>query len=245
MSALDNLLGYAFDFDFSDPKNTGFLEDIYGAFTDKNGDIDYSKLIGAVGGIAGFVDSKNTQQQPVGYQGKIPEYNYKPQQITGRDDTNRVPGSAGRQYFTDTPFTYTNTEENAAAVDAARGGAQDGTAVPVGGVNGVGSGNRDQQLRLYAEGGLATLKEGKYLQGGSDGMADEVPASINDNQEARLSDGEFVMPADIVSHLGNGNSDAGAKVLYDMMDKIRKARTGKSSQGKQIDPNKMMPRGVK
>ena len=64
---------------------------------------------------------------------------------------------------------------------------------------------------------------------------------VGTEQEAMLSDGEFVVPADVVSHLGNGNSDAGAKELYDMMDRIRKARTGTTKQGKEIDPAKFLP----
>jgi hypothetical protein len=92
-----------------------------------------------------------------------------------------------------------------------------------------------------AQGGLANLARGRYLAGGTDGMADQIPANIEGRQEARLSHGEFVIPADVVSHLGNGNSDAGAQRLYDMMDKIRKARTGTSKQGKQINPNKFLP----
>ncbi len=96
-------------------------------------------------------------------------------------------------------------------------------------------------VQQLAAGGLAALKEGKYLDGASDGMADEVPARIDGKQEARLSDGEFVIPADVVSHLGNGNSDAGAKMLKGMMDRVRKARTGNEKQGKQIDPNKFLP----
>jgi hypothetical protein len=72
-------------------------------------------------------------------------------------------------------------------------------------------------------------------------MSDSIPATINDKQPARLADGEFVIPADVVSHLGNGSSKAGAKQLYSMMDKIRKARTGRKSQGKQINPRKYLP----
>ena len=79
-----------------------------------------------------------------------------------------------------------------------------------------------------------------YLGGSTDGMADKVPASIDNNEPARLSDGEFVVPADVVSHLGNGNSDAGAKQLYGMMDKVRKARTGTTQQGRQINPNNFL-----
>jgi len=92
----------------------------------------------------------------------------------------------------------------------------------------------------YAMGGMPQA-QGYYLGGTTDGMADTVPARIDGNQEARLSDGEFVVPADVVSHLGNGNSSAGAKNLYGMMDRVRTARTGNKQQGKQIDPNKFMP----
>jgi hypothetical protein len=92
-----------------------------------------------------------------------------------------------------------------------------------------------------AAGGIASAHNGYYLGGKTDGMADDVPASIDGKQEARLSDGEFVIPADVVSHLGNGNSDAGADQLHGMMNNVRMERTGNSEQGKQIDPNKFMP----
>jgi len=93
----------------------------------------------------------------------------------------------------------------------------------------------------FNRGGLASIgARGMYLGGSTDGMADKVPASIDNNEPARLSDGEFVVPADVVSHLGNGNSDAGAKQLYGMMDKVRKARTGTTQQGRQINPNNFL-----
>ena len=93
----------------------------------------------------------------------------------------------------------------------------------------------------YAQGGVASLGRGYYLGGITDGMADQVPATVEDQEQARLSDGEFVVPADVVSHLGNGNSNAGAKQLYEMMDRIRKARTGTEQQGREINPNQFMP----
>jgi hypothetical protein len=81
----------------------------------------------------------------------------------------------------------------------------------------------------------------RFLSGGGDGMSDSIKANISGKQEARLADGEFVIPADVVSHLGNGSSKAGAKRLYSMMDKVRVARTGNKKQGKQINPMKYMP----
>ena len=93
----------------------------------------------------------------------------------------------------------------------------------------------------FNSGGLASLGgRGMYLGGSTDGMADNIPASINGSEPARLSDGEFVIPADVVSHLGNGNSDAGAHQLHGMMDKVRKARTGNTKQGREINPNNFL-----
>jgi hypothetical protein len=82
---------------------------------------------------------------------------------------------------------------------------------------------------------------GRMLKGPGDGMSDSIPASIAGKQPARLADGEFVVPADVVSHLGNGSTDAGAKKLYSMMDKIRKARTGKKKQAPAVKAHKFMP----
>ena len=96
-----------------------------------------------------------------------------------------------------------------------------------------------------AAGGIASLGAysdgGRMLKGPGDGMSDNIPARIGGKQEARLADGEFVVPADVVSHLGNGSTDAGAKQLYSMMDKVRRARTGRKQQGRQIQPQKYMP----
>jgi hypothetical protein len=84
---------------------------------------------------------------------------------------------------------------------------------------------------------------GKLLNGGGDGMSDSIPAVIGGHkpQRAALADGEFVVPADVVSHLGNGSTNAGAKRLYAMMDRVRRARTGNPKQGRQINANKFLP----
>jgi hypothetical protein len=89
------------------------------------------------------------------------------------------------------------------------------------------------QLGGYSDGG-------RMLKGPGDGMSDSIPGVIANKQPARLADGEFVVPADVVSHLGNGSTDAGAKQLYAMMNRVRKARTGNPKQGKQIKPAKHM-----
>jgi hypothetical protein len=94
----------------------------------------------------------------------------------------------------------------------------------------------------YDLGGYAAGGNPRLLRGPGDGMSDNIPATINNRQPARLADGEFVVPADVVSHLGNGSTEAGAKKLHKMMNEVRKARTGNPKQGKKINPNKYMPK---
>jgi hypothetical protein len=97
---------------------------------------------------------------------------------------------------------------------------------------------------FYAMGGPISFAQGgqNYLDGPGDGMSDSIPATIEGKQPARLADGEFVIPADVVSHLGNGSTKAGSKRLYAMLDKVRQARTGTKKQGKQINADKYLPR---
>jgi hypothetical protein len=114
------------------------------------------------------------------------------------------------------------------------------------------------QVRPVREGGLMKLAGGgmTYMEAGGttgptgtprdvtgtgDGMSDSVPATIEGVQEARLADGEFVIPADVVADIGNGSSDAGSKKLYDMMDRVRKARHGTTEQPPEIKAERLMP----
>lgn len=96
--------------------------------------------------------------------------------------------------------------------------------------------------RLMRGGDLGSYSDGgRLLKGPGDGMSDNIPARIGKKQPARLADGEFVVPADVVSGIGNGSTDAGARRLYAMMDKVRQARTGKKKQGREIKSEKYMP----
>jgi hypothetical protein len=101
-------------------------------------------------------------------------------------------------------------------------------------------GNTALPKRSVEDMGVISAAQGRYLKGAGDGMSDSIAATINGKQPARLADGEFVIPADVVSHLGNGSSDAGAKRLYAMMDKVRVARTGKKKQAPAVKPEKYM-----
>ena len=96
--------------------------------------------------------------------------------------------------------------------------------------------------RMAMGGHLGSYSDGgRLLKGPGDGMSDNIPAKIGKKQPARLADGEFVVPADVVSGIGNGSTDAGARKLYAMMDKVRHARTGSKKQGKEINADKYMP----
>ena len=120
-----------------------------------------------------------------------------------------------------------------------------------GGITNLAVGGYDRMVgeqpmyQTLAKGGISDLggysdyaRGGRMLKGPGDGMSDSIPASISGKRPARLADGEFVVPADVVSHLGNGSTDAGARHLYSMMDKVRKARTGSKKQGREINPRK-------
>jgi hypothetical protein len=175
---------------------------------------------------------------PSGYQGSVPNYDAVRQTVPNTYDPNRRPGSGGQRYFTDMQYQAPGT---AAAPMSAEGLATLNASNPAREARRPGGPRMPAPVQEMASGGIARLAKGQYLNGSSDGMADKVPARIDGQQEARLSDGEFVIPADVVSHLGNGNSDAGAKLLKEMMSRVRNARTGNDKQGKEIDPKKFLP----
>ena len=79
------------------------------------------------------------------------------------------------------------------------------------------------------------------VKGAGDGMDDMIPANLEGDQDVLLSDGEFVVPADVVSGIGNGSSDAGANKLEDMMDRVRELRTGGKAQPPDIPDEMMLP----
>jgi len=232
------------------------LAAIYGGTSGASGT---SGISGVVGGLS-----------PLAAGDQVPDYDFVRQRVPIDYDEDRRPGSRGRRYFSDYAYapygsgsSYTqnlNTQTAALAaanqanlapnpsftpsttqqqslVQTGTPASQVGSIMPVpqqGGLAGFSP--------KYSGGGIAALAGGRYLNGMTDGMADKVPARIDSMQEARLSDGEFVVPADVVSHLGNGNSNAGAKQLYGMMDRVRKARTGRTEQGKEINPKQFMPK---
>ena len=161
-------------------------------------------------------------------------------QATGLEALNKANIASRNRAGTQMPDVYAAREAAAAQQAAAQQAAAQQAAAQQPFQASVGALAEGGPIKLAA-GGIAGLKEGKYLDGATDGMADKKPAVIDGEEPALLSDGEFVIPADVVSHLGNGNSDAGAKVLERMMERVRKAHTGNEKQGKEINPEEFLP----
>ena len=230
------------------------------SFTNPNGSTDWRSVAAAAGGLYGLYQSQKAPEK-TGYQGGIPKYEAVREQVANTYDPDRRPGSTAQKYFSSTKFVApegaaaarTAAKEEAAGLEAinkANPARQERNVLQAGAekkevekteVKPASSVIEKLPVPQYASGGIAEMAKGRYLGGATDGMADKIPARIGGKQEAKLSHGEFVVPADVVSHLGNGNSDAGAKRLYEMMDRIRQARTGTTKQGKQVNPNKFLP----
>jgi hypothetical protein len=231
---------------------------------------DGSPNLAGIGSLGmGLYGMLNKDKQG-GYNKPVPKMEMVREQIQ-YNDPNRRPGEAGRQYFTDPRFVAQGNAEALAAAQAASAGQASGIQAayqprpeaapnPYAGKMNLAYSRPTQApaqpaelpqipTQLNAQGGIGMAQggiadAGRYLQGQTDGMADEIPSSIDGEQPAALSHGEFVIPADVVSHLGNGNSDAGAQKLYEMMDRIRQARTGTTEQGKEINPDEFTMGGL-
>lgn len=169
-----------------------------------------------------------TPDRIAGITGLTPDaVNKRYQASMGPNVTSRRPGSGGVTYFS--PMQYSapaavqvTPPADAEAVPPENVAAPVDTPVdtPMGAANGG--------LMGYARGGIANLGSysdgGRLLRGPGDGVSDSIPATIGKGQPARLADGEFVIPARIVSELGNGSTEAGARKLYAMMERIKKSR---------------------
>jgi hypothetical protein len=205
------------------------------------------KTLGAVG-IGKLADKLfDVQKGPGGYKGGIPDLVSsrqmlpipKTMQNAAGQTVARRPGSGGVSYFT--PNQYLTPAQAAAAK------AEQPMMQPM--VQKL----TDAQLPQvnptivpeYARGGITTLggysDGGRLLRGPGDGVSDSIPATIGKRQPARLADGEFVIPARIVSELGNGSTEAGARKLYAMMDRIKKARSKAKNIAADTKSDKHLP----
>jgi hypothetical protein len=244
--ALDPTGTPSWDFQFSgigqllkglglDTSSGSVLKSLGSLFTGTSEHGKIGQLLG-MGGLGAILSRMgDSGQAPVGYQGGVPTY------IAQRSQTPAAqqrpegyrPGQGGITYFN--PIQYQGRKNLSApmappAVPTAPNvqvpnnpPATDTETFAMGGNVGIAG------LERFAKGGSS----GRYLRGPGDGVSDHIPAQLESGQPAKLADGEFVIPARVVSEIGNGSSDAGARKLYAMLDRVeamaRKSKRGKPS----------------
>lgn len=278
----------------------GFWDSIWGGIgdgwnylTDPDSALGFEEIMQLLGAYGGYKGWFNSDQEKVGYQGKIPDLTAVREEVPINwdayyEENQRRPGEYGQRYFTDTSYATTPEEmmepptlaeaqaaaaqqkQQLIAQNTARGAdstytpqfAKGGIVDAMNTLKGGGMQNRPQRPPMPPQAQSQAVRPpmppqvqrpvtpmppppqgiaSQYQRGPGDGMSDSIPANIEGQQPANLARNEFVIPADVVSHVGNGSSEAGAEQLYSMMDRIRQARTGTTQQGRQINPNNFMP----
>jgi len=190
------------------------------------------------GGITDLpTPAPNSTQMPVNPQG--PQPNPMQNLISSLMPAMSTPMSIlGNAQVRPTPSSYNATPTSTPAQPIFQNGL---TSIPLSNYlrpfvhgGGVGGGGGIGALGGYSDGG-------QLLRGPGTGLSDSIPARIGDQQEARLADGEFVIPADVVSALGGGSTDSGSKKLYAMLDRVRHNAHGSKKQIKKV-PDRVLPR---
>ena len=196
--------------------------------------------------LMGFLAYKSMKKQKdemqewsQGHRGGVPKFTASRTQLP---QPEYVPYSGkatmGKEYFS--PVTYTPKAAEGGIMGLAAGGLRDGAfVIPADVVSHFGNGSSEAGLKFLAKKLGATPIKGK-----GDGMSDSIDTTIEGQQPAKVAHEEAIVSPEKVAALGKGNAKKGAKVLYAMMDRVRKARTGTKKQGKQINPNKFAPGGI-
>lgn len=226
--------------------------------------------LGAAGSIAGSLGLAALANKMFGdkgggfasYQGNIPKYTASrtmesiPQTMTvpkeggGTQVVPRRPGSGGVTYFSPMTYTPVTSTYDPGTITKYTSYTPPASGNTSGNTSGVSDTYQQDQSGL-ARGGIASLPKsylgsysdgGQLLRGPGDGVSDDIPATIANRQPARLADGEFVIPARIVSELGNGSTEAGARKLYAMMDRIKKARNKANDIAADTKTDRYLPR---
>jgi hypothetical protein len=220
-------------------------------------DNQYSGVTMAQGGIARYAEGDEVEERPTrryrgDLMGTLDKYN---EMIEGKKSGSLPSGKSDP--YTGEVGTFTDSDVDTRLQDAytasltrlkkAGKRANVGIAALPAGVQ---AGALNMPTQQAAGGGIMQASLGGYAAGGNprllsgpgDGMSDNIPATISGRQPARLADGEFVVPADVVSHLGNGSTNAGAKKLHGMMNKVRMDRTGKKKQAPAVKAGKYLPK---
>lgn len=211
---------------------------------------DYAKVASAIGGLYA-ASQPNSRTAAVGYQGGIPKYTAVRMPgangklggnvvYTRAGETPVIPAGLAAAYNKTYTPEFKKALEDAGIKTAAAGGSMEtgGFVIPADVVSHLGNGSSDAGLKL-----LTSELGAEPIRGEGDGMSDSIPTSIDGKQKALVAHEEAYISPEKVAEIGGGDARKGAQRLRDMMDRIRKARTGSEEQGKQINPNKFMPGG--
>lgn len=209
-------------------------------------------LPGQLAGLAGLAALLNRATggggpQFAGYRGGIPEYKatYTQTPLAQQRPAGYRPGQGGITYFNPIQYTKPGSDQGTTPAPATPTPTpSDSDVVTKLPIDDTGTGvTQERAAGGYMPGGIAMLAKGggRFLRGPGDGVSDSIPATIADRQPARLADGEFVIDARTVSELGNGSSEAGARKLYEMMDRVHKARRT-AKRGKPSGADKYLPK---
>ena len=219
----------------------GVLKNIFGG-----GYGDVTKMA-AFGGLAALLNRMMQQKpDPVGYQYGVPRYTATRTQtpIAQQRPEGYRPGQGGISYFSPTQYKYMGYEPRKAEefLQTPARALPPAAPPPAGGTGETNTEVVSAAHGGYMPGGIAMLAGGRYLRGPGDGVSDSIPAKFErSGQPARLADGEFVIDARTVSEIGNGSSEAGARKLYAMMDRVHAARK-RAKRGKPSGADKFLPK---
>jgi hypothetical protein len=173
--------------------------------------------------IMSAIQAQQTTKMPT-LDSVTPDSYIRPYRLTRKPNTEPYSGVGERRYFDDTWEALTPYKAGKTTTGATGG------------------------VVAFNQGGLGSLggysDGGRLLRGPGDGVSDNIPATIGDRQPARLADGEFVVPARIVSEIGNGSTEAGARKLYAMMDRVQRARrktVGKNKVATDTKAERLLP----
>lgn len=209
-----------------------------------------NKFLGDKGG--GFASYKGTVPKYTASRTmeSIPRTMTVPKEGGGTQVVPRRPGSGGITYFSPMTYTPVTSTYDPGTITKYTSYSPPASGNTSGNTSGVSDTYQQDQSGL-ARGGIASLPRsylgsysdgGQLLRGPGDGVSDDIPATIANRQPARLADGEFVIPARIVSELGNGSTEAGARKLYAMMDRIKKARNKANDIAADTKTDRYLPR---
>lgn len=219
----------------TDLQRSGIGGAIGSLFGGQYGNLGQMAAFGGLGALLNRLGGGGGGSSAVGYQGGIPKYTITRAQtpVAQQRPAGYRPGQGGITYFA--PIQYNKAGYDIGSAPVAAAPVETPVVTPTETISAATGG-------YMPGGGIAMYAGGRYLRGPGDGVSDSIPAKFEKSgRPARLADGEFVIDARTVSEIGNGSSEAGARKLYAMMDRVHKARKT-AKRGKPSGADKYLPK---